>query len=181
MSSVLASRHAAGRVYATFDGHYNDDYRAYAYVSDDYVLYLPVWEKSQTIDLNDFNSNTVKTINVRNEAGNLFGYPEEKIRLRGGIGKAGRDEGWSRYWYASIRSNGFGNSNVDDLNDEIKKSFVMMSLFQRLPPMRQTSRLEPLAFSISQTERPARRIRRQRKQPVRCYLIASVDFRHRGL
>ena len=36
VSSVLPSRHAAGRVYATFDGHYDDDYRAYAYVSDDY-------------------------------------------------------------------------------------------------------------------------------------------------
>jgi hypothetical protein len=36
VSSVLPSRYAAGRVYATFDGHYNDDYRAYAYVSDDY-------------------------------------------------------------------------------------------------------------------------------------------------
>ena len=36
VSSVLPSRHAAARVYATFDGHYNDDYRAYAFVSDDY-------------------------------------------------------------------------------------------------------------------------------------------------
>jgi hypothetical protein len=36
VSSVLPSRHAAGRVYATFDGHYNDDYRAYVYVSDDH-------------------------------------------------------------------------------------------------------------------------------------------------
>ena len=36
VSSLLPSRHLAGRVYATFDGHYNDDYRAYAYVSDDY-------------------------------------------------------------------------------------------------------------------------------------------------
>src|SRR4029077_9360222 len=26
VSSVLASRHKAGRVFATFDGHYNDDY-----------------------------------------------------------------------------------------------------------------------------------------------------------
>ena len=38
VSSVVPSRHSAGRVYATFDGHYNDDYRAYAYVSDDYGL-----------------------------------------------------------------------------------------------------------------------------------------------
>ncbi len=36
VSSVLPSRQAPGRVYATFDGHYQDDYRAYAYVSDDY-------------------------------------------------------------------------------------------------------------------------------------------------
>src|SRR6185503_4283701 len=36
VSSGLPSRHAAGRVYATFDGHYNDDYRAYVMVSDDY-------------------------------------------------------------------------------------------------------------------------------------------------
>jgi photosystem II stability/assembly factor-like uncharacterized protein len=36
VSSLLPSRHAAGRVYATFDNHYNDDYRALVYVSDDY-------------------------------------------------------------------------------------------------------------------------------------------------
>ncbi len=36
VSTVLASHHAAGRVYATFDGHLNDDDHAYVYVSDDY-------------------------------------------------------------------------------------------------------------------------------------------------
>jgi photosystem II stability/assembly factor-like uncharacterized protein len=36
VSSLLASRHVASRVYATFDGHYNDDYRPYVYVSEDY-------------------------------------------------------------------------------------------------------------------------------------------------
>jgi photosystem II stability/assembly factor-like uncharacterized protein len=36
VSSVLPSRHAAGRVYATFDGHFGDDYAAYLSVSDDY-------------------------------------------------------------------------------------------------------------------------------------------------
>ena len=35
-STVLPSRYAAGRVYATFDGHYGDDYKPYVYVSDDY-------------------------------------------------------------------------------------------------------------------------------------------------
>jgi photosystem II stability/assembly factor-like uncharacterized protein len=35
VSRVVASHHAAGRVYASFDGHYNDDYAAYVYVSED--------------------------------------------------------------------------------------------------------------------------------------------------
>ncbi len=33
---VAASHHAEGRVYATFDGHRNNDYKVYAYASDDY-------------------------------------------------------------------------------------------------------------------------------------------------
>jgi hypothetical protein len=36
VSSLLPSRHSVARVYATFDNHYNDDYRALVFVSDDY-------------------------------------------------------------------------------------------------------------------------------------------------
>jgi photosystem II stability/assembly factor-like uncharacterized protein len=36
VSRVVASRHAEGRVYATFDGHRNDDYGVYAAVSENY-------------------------------------------------------------------------------------------------------------------------------------------------
>ena len=36
VSSVMPSRHVVSRVYATFDNHYNDDYRALVFVSDDY-------------------------------------------------------------------------------------------------------------------------------------------------
>jgi len=36
VSRVVASRHAEGRVYATFDGHRNDDYGVHAAVSEDY-------------------------------------------------------------------------------------------------------------------------------------------------
>ena len=35
VSRLEASRHVAGRLYATFDGHRNDDYAAYVYVSED--------------------------------------------------------------------------------------------------------------------------------------------------
>ena len=36
VSTVLPSRYTAGRVYATFDGHYNDDYQPYVFVSEDF-------------------------------------------------------------------------------------------------------------------------------------------------
>jgi hypothetical protein len=36
VSTVVASRHKAGRVYVTFDGHYTDDYKPYVFVSEDF-------------------------------------------------------------------------------------------------------------------------------------------------
>jgi len=36
VSSVVPSRASAGRVYATFDGHYNNDFNTYVFVSDDF-------------------------------------------------------------------------------------------------------------------------------------------------
>ncbi len=36
VSRVVASRHVVGRVYATFDGHRDDDYKPHVYVSNDY-------------------------------------------------------------------------------------------------------------------------------------------------
>ncbi len=36
ISSIAASRYAAGRVYLTVDGHFNDDYHPYIFVSEDF-------------------------------------------------------------------------------------------------------------------------------------------------
>jgi len=36
ISGIVASKHAVGRVYLTVDGHFNDDYHAYVFVSEDY-------------------------------------------------------------------------------------------------------------------------------------------------
>jgi photosystem II stability/assembly factor-like uncharacterized protein len=36
ISGIAASRYSAGRVYLTVDGHFNDDYRPYIFVSEDY-------------------------------------------------------------------------------------------------------------------------------------------------
>jgi photosystem II stability/assembly factor-like uncharacterized protein len=36
VSAVLPSKYKVGRVYVTFDGHFNDDYKPYVFVSDDF-------------------------------------------------------------------------------------------------------------------------------------------------
>src|SRR5258707_3023684 len=36
ISGIVASRHAAGRLYLTVDGHFNDDYNPYVFVSEDF-------------------------------------------------------------------------------------------------------------------------------------------------
>ncbi len=36
ISGIVPSKYAAGRVYLTVDGHFNDDYHAYVFVSEDY-------------------------------------------------------------------------------------------------------------------------------------------------
>jgi photosystem II stability/assembly factor-like uncharacterized protein len=36
ISGIVASKYAAGRVYLTVDGHFNDDYHAYVFLSEDY-------------------------------------------------------------------------------------------------------------------------------------------------
>jgi photosystem II stability/assembly factor-like uncharacterized protein len=36
ISGIVASKYAAGRVYVTVDGHFNDDYHPYVFVSEDY-------------------------------------------------------------------------------------------------------------------------------------------------
>ncbi|HEX3742819.1 MAG TPA: hypothetical protein VHW09_02775 [Bryobacteraceae bacterium] len=36
ISGIVASQYVAGRVYVTADGHFNDDYHAYVFVSEDY-------------------------------------------------------------------------------------------------------------------------------------------------
>lgn len=107
---------------------------------DDVIFFLSSWDKSQSVELTEFDRST-KTINVRSEAGNFFGYPEEgetgRIKLRGEMGKPGVENGWSRYWYADLRSrNNFDNRPIDDMGTRVPKSIPMLSLFERLPPMK---------------------------------------------
>ena len=110
--------------------------RASGEIGDDWIYYLPAWEKQQSIDLASEFDNKTKFIGLPRDTSNLSGYPEQRIKLRGRIGRAGQEEGWSRFWYASLKNNGFGNQNLDDLDKDVSKAWPMMSIYGRLPPMR---------------------------------------------
>lgn len=56
VSAIEPSRHAPGRVYLAFDGHYSDDYRPYVYVSEDFGR---KWKKL-TAGLPDWSVNVVR-------------------------------------------------------------------------------------------------------------------------
>lgn len=113
---------------------YTEPLRAGGGGGDDLIYFLPWWETSQSINLaTEFDN---KTRFIGREAGALNGTPEQGFKLRGRLGRAGQDAGWSRFWYATMRNNGLGNDRIDDLDAQVPKSFPMMSLFGRLPPMR---------------------------------------------
>src|SRR5258708_23890384 len=56
VSRVTSSHHMAGRIYATFDNHRNDDFKPYVFVSEDYG------DSWKSISANLPNENTVKVI-----------------------------------------------------------------------------------------------------------------------
>jgi photosystem II stability/assembly factor-like uncharacterized protein len=75
-SRVTASKYAEGRVYATFDGHRNNDFKPYVYVSEDYGK---TW-KSLSDGLPDFDSLYVITEGAQNE-NLLYLGSEESLRI----------------------------------------------------------------------------------------------------
>jgi hypothetical protein len=105
---------------------------------DDEIFFMPVWEKGTSIKLEDdfafkstrFASLIDGTINARTDQG---------FRLQNTMGRRDDDTGWAGYWYKSdpsLRNSSMNVIGYDDAGREVPKSFPMMSLFRRLPPMR---------------------------------------------
>jgi hypothetical protein len=99
-SRVLASKWAEGRVYATFDGHRSNDFKAYAYVSEDYGQ---TWTKLSG-GLPDYDSIYVIREGERNPD-LLYLGSEMSLRISLDRGKQ-----WSRF------RNGFPTVAVHDAN-----------------------------------------------------------------
>jgi hypothetical protein len=118
---------------------YNDAAR-----DQDVVLYLPSWDKGISIDLAAEFDNNVKFVrSPEDPSTNFNGIPENGVKLRGYI--SNRETYWQLYWYYDFKNTSFvGNYNIDDSDKTVKRSFPVMSLFDRLPPSRNPKRFELL-------------------------------------
>jgi hypothetical protein len=107
---------------------------------DDVILYAPTWESGANFTLEtDFALASTKFVGLEGEANNRTGYPQQGFKLQHVMGRPGVDFGWSRFWYASdrpLRNVNVNNMTYDDADTAVPKSFPMLSLFQRLPPMK---------------------------------------------
>lgn len=99
-SRVLASKYEEGRVYATFDGHRGNDFKPYAYVSEDYGK---TWSKL-TAGFPDYDCIYVVCEGDKN-SDLLFMGSEKSLRVSMDRGKS-----WSRF-----RSNSWPTVAVHDL------------------------------------------------------------------
>jgi hypothetical protein len=126
-------------IYIVFHQPSPSESRGSSEPGDDLIYYLPAWEKMQSINLASEFDNKTRFIGLPKDGGSMSGTPEQNYKLRGRLGRAGQEEGWTRFWYAGLKNNGFGNATLDDLDRPVNKAFPMMSLFGRLPAMKNGS------------------------------------------
>jgi hypothetical protein len=96
---------------------------------NDWVLYLPTWDPGLTINLRkEFNKaadgKPVPFVNV--DTGNI---PEKGIKVKGRIALE-----WEPYWFSAFQPNQMGVIEGNDSARNVRRSFPMLSLYDRLTP-----------------------------------------------
>lgn len=104
----------------------------------DHIFFLPTWKAGATLDLaqltNTSNRTEVKIIS--NDVTNNTARPESGLRLYGVIGQPGASMDWDRYWLSAFQRNlSLESPYLDSEDGLVNRSFPMLSLFDRLPPM----------------------------------------------
>jgi hypothetical protein len=98
--------------------------------SQDYVFYLRAWPDGATLDLaRDLNSN--EDGSAVSLAGVAGATPDRNTRLRGHLQLQ-----WAVLWTDPLRGSSMTNSYFNDA----ERAFPMLSLFERLPPLRNGER-----------------------------------------
>ena len=97
----------------------------------DWILYLPNWDSGITLDLaKEFNKNEDgKTLPLLFSQDNL---PDGRHKIRGRI-----NIDWEPYWITGLGGRGF-DETFDDSNASFRRTLIMLSLFDRLSPIKNT-------------------------------------------
>jgi hypothetical protein len=105
----------------------------------DVVYFKPSWDPGTSLDLvKDFDPRAgAKAITIPTEINPIASVPERGETIWGEVRVS--DTGWTRYWFEPLRKTGFNETTKDDWGDRVMRSFPMLSLFDRLPPMRNLS------------------------------------------
>ena len=113
----------------------------------DRVIYIPKWPKGQTIDLSLLLASD-KMLRIGPDSLRRESTPGKGDMVQGGIELVHSDfasevppgEGWAGFWYAqdALQANAFALTPVDDSNRGYQLSLPLCSLFDRIPPMRNT-------------------------------------------
>jgi hypothetical protein len=125
------------------------DPSAPAHNGEDYVIFFPSWPGSGPEvhqDLTELLGALQLPPHGNMIEGMQFATPGNDTRCWGDIAQR-----WSFYWFKnrSIEPGGMGQSRmVDDLNDPIPASFPMLSLFNRLPPVKKSKDPDIEPFTI---------------------------------
>jgi hypothetical protein len=109
---------------------------------EDWVFYMPAWAKDKTIDLNkdltglpDSQMFWIKSDSAITST--KYALPGENKVLRGKIPDARVDDDWTKFWASSIRT---GDSTGDSIGGDgsFQRSFPLASLYDRVPPIKNT-------------------------------------------
>jgi hypothetical protein len=95
----------------------------------------------------EFSSAKAKFLGVPGEpTGQLEGMPERGEQVHGFIGRPGVERQWQRYWLSPMRPKGMAlsDSQWHDENEQIKRSFPVMSFYGAIPPTRNPNRIDLL-------------------------------------
>jgi hypothetical protein len=115
-------------------GKLRNVYVAYRGGDFDTLLYKPSWDPGTSLDLvKDFQMPPAKGVDAAGRATGMLSIPERGDTLRGDI--RATDVGWTAYWYEPFRKSNFNETVRSDWGERVMRSFPMLSLFDRLPPM----------------------------------------------
>ncbi|HTL29702.1 MAG TPA: hypothetical protein VL282_10790, partial [Tepidisphaeraceae bacterium] len=98
----------------------------------DWLLYIPSWDPGVTLDLNkEFNQSADKKKGAVFLNMDLGNFPEKGVQVMGRINME-----WENYWFAAFQPNQIGDIDGDDSGHPIRRSFPMLSFYDRLTPQK---------------------------------------------